>query len=183
MFLVNLKGFEELYAADATSGRIWSYGGRNGAGHNGKFLSPSFDRDGYKRVCLRKDGKGYTRRVARLILESFEPASSEGMQVNHKNGDRGDDRLENLEWLTPSENIKHAFTCLGKNQSGANNNHFKVWGYEVDGVRTIVDNMTIDEWCVNNNIASTTLHTSMREKRELRKGRFKGYRFLNINDL
>lgn len=180
MYMLNIEGFEDLYAA-SDDGEIWSYGNRNGTAHKGKFLSTSFDKDGYRRVCLRKNGKGYTKRVARLILETFNPVDDkEKLQVNHINGDKADDRLENLEWATPSENIRHSFSVLGKSQKGVKNNACKPWGYELNGETVVILDRSIDEWCLSEDIASTTIHTSMRESRALKKGRFKGYRFFKV---
>lgn len=65
---------------------------------------------GYHSVVLCTDGGGrFTRRVCRLVTSAWhgEPGD-EVMQANHKNGDKQDDSAENLEWVTPKENIRHA---------------------------------------------------------------------------
>lgn len=62
------------------------------------------------RVSLWKDGKEKTLLVARLIATTFlEDLIETKMTVNHKNGDRLDNRVENLEWLSRSDNIKYGF--------------------------------------------------------------------------
>lgn len=64
---------------------------------------------GYLFVPLWRDGKKHQIKVHRLVLETFSgPPPSTVHQVNHKNCDTHDNRLENLEWVTPSENIRHA---------------------------------------------------------------------------
>ena len=67
------------------------------------------DRAGYKTVRLYKDGKTYTKYLHRLIAENFIPNESNKSQVNHKNGNKTDNWYENLEWVTPSENVQHAY--------------------------------------------------------------------------
>lgn len=52
--------------------------------------------------------------VHRLVMLVFEGACPDGYEVNHKNGDKKDNRLSNLEYLTPSQNIKHSFDALGR---------------------------------------------------------------------
>lgn len=72
-------------------------------------------RDGYVRVILGGNGKTKSHFVHRLVAEAFVPNPDKKTQVNHKNGVKTDNRAENLEWVTCSENIRHAFnTGLNK---------------------------------------------------------------------
>lgn len=62
------------------------------------------------RVTLWKDGNAKTLLVARLVATTFlEDLIDTDMTVNHKNGDRLDNRVENLEWLSRSDNIRYGF--------------------------------------------------------------------------
>lgn len=173
----DIPEFEGLYAI-TKEGKIWSYGNRNGVGHKGKFINPNKDKDGYHKIIL-SNKKPYTRRVARLVLLTYDPPKSNNLQVNHKNGIKTDDRLSNLEWVTPSQNIKHSFNVLNKNQKCNKNNSFKPWGYIKNNITTLISDKSINSWCNENNIKSTTIHTSIKENRELKKGRFKGYKFFH----
>jgi len=72
-----------------------------------KLLKPQKHRDGYMQVGLYKEGVGKLFKVHRLVMLAF--VSESDLQVNHINGIKTDNHLENLEYCTGSQNIKHAF--------------------------------------------------------------------------
>ena len=64
----------------------------------------------YRRVHLTINGESCFYSVHRLVMETFRPISNPNeMQVNHIDGDRNNNSLSNLEWVTVKENVKHAF--------------------------------------------------------------------------
>lgn len=65
-------------------------------------------RRGYTFVQLRIDGMEYRESVHRLVTEAFIPNPKGLPFVNHKDGDKTNNRADNLEWCTPKENINHA---------------------------------------------------------------------------
>lgn len=76
----------------------------------GRILKVSPDSHGYMCVGLSKNGKTHTKLLHKLVGEAFlvQP-SKEAWQIDHKNGDKRDCSLKNLEYVTPSENMKRAY--------------------------------------------------------------------------
>ena len=106
----DVKGYEGLYQV-SDEGVVISlprqYGNRLIAG---RILSTNrLTRDGYRRVSLSKEGKPKEFRVNRLVAETFIPNPENKPTVNHKNGNKLDNRVENLEWMTREENMQHAY--------------------------------------------------------------------------
>lgn len=77
----------------------------------GKILKPSAGTK-YLQLQLRKDGQYHRWYVHRLVMATFVGPSS--LTVNHKNGIKTDNRLDNLEYATYQENLLHATRVLGK---------------------------------------------------------------------
>lgn len=92
--------------------------------HLKRNISEYFDKDGYKKVRLSNgDGSRKVFSVHRLILETFKPnPNSANLQVNHKDGDKTNNCLSNLEWVTCKENINHAYKFGLYSNIGDNNN-------------------------------------------------------------
>lgn len=72
-------------------------------------LKPSIGEWGYETVCLSVNGTRYTRRVNRLIAQTFIENPDDLPQVNHKDGIKTNNRVDNLEWCDASYNMKHCF--------------------------------------------------------------------------
>lgn len=76
--------------------------------HYGEFiLKPIKHNKGYYKVNLFIDKVSYSRLIHILVAEAFIPKRADGLDVNHKNGDKHDNRVENLEWCTRKENMQH----------------------------------------------------------------------------
>lgn len=99
---VDIPGYEGFYKV-SQDGRIQS---QPRLGARLKELCPEIDRDGYKRVILSKNGKKRKQLVHRLVMLAFVGECPEGMQVCHYNGDPADNRIENLRYGTPKENMR-----------------------------------------------------------------------------
>jgi hypothetical protein len=72
-------------------------------------VKPSVDSKHYMRVSLCRNGKYTVMLVHRAVWQAFNGPIEGRLEVNHKNLDRADNRLENLELLTHRENVQHAF--------------------------------------------------------------------------
>lgn len=84
-------------------------------------LKGKVDKDGYIEYHLRdKNNKSVHRRGHRLVMFAFKP-NFEGLpEVNHINGIKNDNRVENLEWVNTRQNTIHSFTHLGRVASRGN---------------------------------------------------------------
>ena len=97
----DIKGFEGLYQA-SNLGRIKSL--KRPYGLKEKILKPQINDSGYYRVELWKQSIRKYYRVHRLVWEAFNGSIPEGLQVNHINEIKTDNRLENLNLMTCKEN-------------------------------------------------------------------------------
>lgn len=77
-------------------------------------VKPRLDRTSYLTVDFCKNSEYTKRRVHRVVWEAFNGAIPDRLEINHKNLDRADNRLENLELLTHRENVNHAHAIYAK---------------------------------------------------------------------
>lgn len=84
----------------------------------GKVLSPGRAR--YLQVNMSLGNKRFPRYVHRLVAQTFLPNPENKKEVDHINGDRYDNRIENLRWVTPSENMTAAYDNNQQHHGTAN---------------------------------------------------------------
>lgn len=80
----------------------------------GRLLKPKINPGGYLVVNCSVNGRTDTNTVHRLVAEAFLGPCPVGLQINHRNADKTDNRVDNLEYVTSKENNQHAFE-LGLN--------------------------------------------------------------------
>lgn len=97
----DIEGYEGLYQV-SNLGRVKSNL------RKGRILKPSTTHDGYYNLTLSKNGQLKTYRVHRLVCSAFISNPLNKSEVNHIDGNKKNNSIENLEWCTRSENAKHA---------------------------------------------------------------------------
>ena len=104
---------------------------RNKKNHN-ILTHYDYNRTGYIRVILFKEHKRKRFFIHRLVAETFIPNPERKPMVNHKDGNKQNNRLENLEWVTCSENGLHYFRKLrGTNYKKAENTNKKKVKFQI----------------------------------------------------
>ena len=113
----DIKGYEGLYAI-TPEGEVWSYKRK-------KFLVLIADKKGYLRVNLCKDGKVKHYRIHRLVAEAYIPNPDNLPQVNHKDENKANNCIQNLEWCDAKYNSNY----------GTRNEKFKkpILRYDLNG--------------------------------------------------
>jgi hypothetical protein len=102
-----------------------------------RLIGRNIDRYGYVKRVLSKDGKMYFFTEHRLVAMSFINNPNNKATVNHKNGIKTDNRVENLEWCTNEENMKHAIENGLKDQKGIKHHKCKLTEEQVLEIRKI----------------------------------------------
>lgn len=101
----DIKGYEGLYKINQ-NGDIYSF-------YKKRLMKPS-PNAGYLKTCLTKYEVHKYLFIHRLIAQHFIPNPENKSFINHINGIKNDNRIENLEWCTASENLFHAYRVCGR---------------------------------------------------------------------
>lgn len=149
--MIDIEGFEGFYALTEDL-RVWSFPRQipnpNSKTHKfnipGRFLKPLLGATRGKPMYyffILSNGK-MTRHVPlhRLVAKAYIPNPLKKPTVNHKNGVKTDNRIDNLEWATMSENVQHAYdTGLNLPNKGVENGNSKLAEMDVLLIRAMIE--------------------------------------------
>lgn len=106
----DIKGYEGYYQV-STLGRIKSL--ERIINENGKYIKPekilSIKCCWYAQICFSINGIKKTKKIHKIVAEAFIDNPNNKKCVNHKDGNKANNNVSNLEWVTHSENTQHAF--------------------------------------------------------------------------
>lgn len=127
----NIDGYEEIYQV-SNLGRVKRLKKKNIDVRAKSYIDEHILKNrknnyGYLEVILHTNGKGHPKKVHRLVAETFIPNPDNKPQVNHKDYNTTNNHVNNLEWVTHSENIKHSWMNPNRKKStryaGCNRGH------------------------------------------------------------
>jgi hypothetical protein len=113
---------------------------------------------GYIDVRLGKEGVEKAHLVHRLVAAAFLDNPESKPQVNHKNGVKGDNRLENLEWASKSENRLHSYKVLNARN----------WLREVGSNKFYINDGSRNKWAIGHTVVPKGWQVGVVRKNQLR---------------
>ena len=121
----DIEGYEGKYQV-SNLGRVKSLRDSHGK-YRELIMTGRNESHGYLKVSLYKNGKAKGIKIHRLVAITFIPNPKNKTDINHINGIKSDNRVENLEWCTKGENLKHAYDIgLKKKPIGADNPNYGI---------------------------------------------------------
>jgi hypothetical protein len=163
----NVPGYENMYQV-SNLGKVKSLARYKKAKSNSKSLTKEkllrFTRgiDGYISYELNKNSIRKNFKAHRLVAMAFIPNPENKPQVNHINGVKDDNRVENLEWNTASENVRHSYKTGLASNKGERHPLSKLNNSQVLKIRN--DNRKLIEIASEYNLSMTTISEIKKRK-------------------
>jgi NUMOD4 motif-containing protein/HNH endonuclease len=141
----SIEGYEGVYEV-SDDGDVRRVAAGRGA-VAGKLLKPRVRAKGYLRVILHYGPQISEHSVHRLVASAFlQPPLPGQTQVNHRDGNTGNNAVTNLEWATGIENVRHAFTVLGRTgHQGEANGRARLTNQQVRAIRELQGSASASE--------------------------------------
>ena len=117
----DVVGYENIYGV-TSCGKVWSY-------RNECFLKPKCEKNGYLRVQLCKNGEVKMYSLHRLVAQAYIPNPENLPQVNHKDENKANNCLQNLEWCDAKYNTNYGTGI----ERSANSRKIPILQYTLDG--------------------------------------------------
>ena len=123
----------------------------------GRKIRPAVDKNGYQRVTFSSKGERHSFPVHRLVAMAYIPNPGKKPTVNHKNGIKLDNRVENLEWATQKEQKRHSINnhlCdknieALKNANERASRKVNIAGKTYPSIRSASRELGLSEWAVS----------------------------------
>ena len=160
----DIVGYEGLYQVSnygrvRSLDRTYTQKARNGSilkhTYKGQILKPN-NVSGYLQVNIQKHKKRNDQKIHRLVAEAFIPNLNNLPQVNHIDGNKHNNHVDNLEWVTTSENQLHSYYVLKNNlkpviQYDLEGNFIKEWeATKIASIKLNIHASNITNCCKNN---------------------------------
>lgn len=123
-----LPGYDSMYLV-SNFGEVYSK-------YTKKVLGYTTNKGGYHRTKITKDKTSKRIVTHKLVMLAFVGEPPEGMVINHIDSDPSNNRLDNLEYITPSQNVKHSYDFGKACRKGENHPSSKLTVEDVINIRT-----------------------------------------------
>lgn len=132
----------------------------------GKIRKAAKSGRGYMNIILRVNGKNISTTIHRLMADAFiwKPEGSKLTQVNHINGIKDDNRLENLEWVTAGQNMQHARDTGLNLQKGEDHTKAILTEGDIKNIRSLAKGMSGPNIASVYNVSVSTIYAIVSKK-------------------
>jgi hypothetical protein len=159
-----IKGYEGYYSVTRegdviSEKRIITYKSGKKKTINKRVLKPSNNGDGYLSVFLSKNGVTKRFYVHRIVAEMFIQNQDKKKCVNHKDGNKSNNCVDNLEWVSYSENELHSYRVLGKDTKGKKGANRKLTKENIIYIFASMKTKTLKQISIDVGVSTTAIRS------------------------